>query len=110
MRVQRGLQEEESRGDLGYRYVSVLPGLTEKRVIAAFVSDKASPTLVDNETMRATIDSLEETTAGSIWFFVWKKKGFPVGIGSWPWDWTLFLYVRAFQPVPLPLSFDGDAT
>lgn len=95
---------QDTRGDVGYRYVSVLPGLTEKSVIAAFVSDKASPTLVDNETMRATIDSLEETTSGKIYFLAWKPRPgrcLPIGIGRYPWDWMLSLYVRARKPTCL---------
>jgi len=66
--------------------VSVLPGLTEDKVIAAFISYGAPPTLVDNETMRATIDSLVETTTERLIPFM-APRWWNIG-----WDWTLTAY------------------
>ncbi len=63
--------------------MSALPGLTRIDVIAAFSSAKASPALVDNETMRATIDSLVETTGETL---------LP-GVIDTKWDWTLTPFV-----------------
>lgn len=54
-------------------------GLTRMETLAAFTSNSASPALVDNETMRNTIDSLEETTSDFLFDI--------------PWDWTLFPFI-----------------
>ena len=45
----------------GHRYVVPLPGLCNPETLLAFTSAKIEPSLMDNESMRVSIDSLETT-------------------------------------------------
>lgn len=67
----------------GYQYVSALPGIAELSNFEVFISANASPGLVDNETLRTTIDALEEKV----------KETFVVLGVTFPMDPTFFFFL-----------------